>query len=110
LRTIGGSAIVSSTLKGDPGSTGRLPDDEEILDGIAAVARQHLDWNGDITREMPLVETFGLDSVKQLVLLVELEDRFRVRLDERDEAGVQTVGDLVDLIRRKRGEATPDAR
>jgi acyl carrier protein len=89
---------------------GTSPNDDEILQGIAATARKHLDWKGDVVRGMPLVETFGLDSIRQLTLLVELEDRFRVCFDERDDAAVQTVGDLVDLIRRKTGETARDAR
>jgi acyl carrier protein len=30
-----------------------------------------------------------------------VENRFRVRLDEEDEAAIETVGDLVDVVRRK---------
>jgi acyl carrier protein len=50
---------------------------------------------------MPLVETLGLDSVKQLTLVIEIEDRFRIRLDDQDEASLATVGDLLDVIGRK---------
>ena len=76
---------------------------DDVLDGIAAVARQHLQWHGRVSRDLPLVEAFDLDSLRQLTLVVELEDRFRVRLDDEDPAALKTVGDLVDAIRRKRG-------
>jgi acyl carrier protein len=44
------------------------------------------------------VEDFALDSLKQLTLIVETENRFRVRLDLDPEAQIETVGDLVRAI------------
>lgn len=85
-------------------------DSEAILAVIAEVARQKLGWAGSIDLDAPLVETLALDSIRQLTLIVELEDRFRVCFDERDESAVRTAGDLVDLIRRKSGGPAPDAR
>ncbi len=84
-------------------------EDAALLTGIEDVARRHLAWTGALTRDMPLVETFELDSVKQLTLLIELENRFRIRLDDQDEASLATVGDLVDVIGRKvAGRASHD--
>jgi len=71
--------------------------DAQIIDGIAEVARQHLDWKGELRPEMRLVEDLELDSLKALTLALEVENHFRVCLDE--EAGIQTVGDLVAIIR-----------
>ena len=71
--------------------------DAQIIDGIAEVARQHLDWEGELRPEMRLVEDLELDSLKTLTLALEVENHFRVCLDE--EAGIQTVGDLVAIIR-----------
>ena len=84
--------------------------DEELLDAISVIARRHLDWSGQLARGTRLVETLGLDSVRRLTLLIELEDYFRVCFDEHDEARLETTGDLVDLIRRKQRESTRDAR
>jgi acyl carrier protein len=75
--------------------------EDELLAGIAAVARAHLAWTGAVTRDLPLVETFSLDSLRQLTLVIELENRFRVKLDDLDEEALVTVGDVVDVIRRK---------
>ena len=74
-----------------------------ILEGIAQVVQEHLGWEGPLTLEMRLVEDLRLDSVRLLTLAAEVENRFRVILDETDEAGIQTVGDLVALVRRKLG-------
>lgn len=71
--------------------------DAQIIDGIAEVARQHLGWKGSLRPEMRLVEDLELDSLKSLTLALEVENHFRICLDE--EAGIQTVGDLVTIIR-----------
>jgi acyl carrier protein len=73
----------------------------DILEGIAEVAREHLGWHGTMTPEMRLVEDLSLDSVRLLTLAAEVENRFRVRLDEADERAIVTVGDLVEIVRRK---------
>lgn len=77
--------------------------DTLILEGIAEVVRQRLDWQGPLTLDMRLVEDLRLDSVRLLTLAAEVENRFRVLLDETDEAGIQTVADLVAVVRRKLG-------
>jgi acyl carrier protein len=78
--------------------------DGEILDGIAGVARRHLDWQGALTPEMRLVEDLRLDSIRLLTLAAQVENLFRVSLDESDEAGIATVGDLVAVVQRKLAE------
>ena len=75
--------------------------DEAILVGIEEVAREHLGWQGSLTPDMRLIEDLRLDSVRLLTLAMEVENRFRVFLDEIDEAGIETVGDLIAAVRRK---------
>ena len=75
--------------------------DAEILAGIAAVAREHLGWDGELLPELRLAEELRLDSLRLLTLAVEVENRFRVCLDPADEASIVTVGDLVAAIRRQ---------
>jgi len=70
----------------------------EILDGIAEVARAHLGWEGNLRPGLRLVEDLELDSLKSLTLALEVENHFRVYLDQ--EAGIVTVGDLVQAIAR----------
>jgi acyl carrier protein len=52
---------------------------------------------------MRLIEDLKLDSVHRLTLAVHVENRFRIALDEEDEAGLETVGDLAAAVRRKLG-------
>lgn len=75
--------------------------DSAILAGIGEVARAHLGWEGEVTPEMRLLEDLRLDSIRLLTLAAEVENRFRVILEEEDEAGIHTVGDLVAAVRRK---------
>ncbi len=75
--------------------------EEEILQGITRVAREHLGWTGPLAAEMRLVEELRLDSLGLLTLAVEVENLFRVRLDEEDEAEIETVEDLVSAVKRK---------
>ncbi|HXO21014.1 MAG TPA: phosphopantetheine-binding protein [Thermoanaerobaculia bacterium] len=75
--------------------------DRAILAGIAAVAREHLGWEGALAPEMRLVEDLRLDSIRLLTLAAEVENRFHVLLGEEDEAGIETVSDLVSVVRRK---------
>lgn len=71
--------------------------DSQILDGITEVAWQHLGWKGELRAEMRLVEDLELDSLKTLTLAIEVENHFRICLDE--EAEILTVGDLAAIIR-----------
>lgn len=83
--------------------------DDEILTGIVAVAHEHLSYHGPLEPRMRLVEDLELDSIRLLTLAVEVENRFRVRLDEADEAGIVTVGDLVAAVGRKLAAPEPAA-
>ncbi len=80
--------------------------EKEILDQIAEIARQDLGWTGQVEPEMRLVEELELDSLGQLALAIEIENRFRICLDAEDEAALETVGDLVQAVVQKRGSAS----
>jgi acyl carrier protein len=75
--------------------------DETVLDGIAAVAREHLGHAGPLPLEARLVEDLALDSIRLLTLATEVENRFRVLLSPEDEQAIATVGDLVAVVRAK---------
>lgn len=74
---------------------------EEILRGIESVAREHLDRLEQLEPGMDLVEDLELDSLLLLTLAVEVENRFRICLDQEDEASIRTVGDLMGVVHRK---------
>lgn len=78
---------------------------DEILRGIETVARTHLQWSGELTPELGLIEDLELDSLGLLTLAVEVENHFRICLEEEDEAKIHTVADLVTVIERKLGDS-----
>ena len=51
-----------------------------------------------VTPEMELVADLNMDSAKALELLVELEDRFEVEIDDDDAAKLHTVSDVLATI------------
>ena len=75
--------------------------EEEILDAIRTVAREHLEYEGPLAPDSRLVEELRLDSLRLLTLAVEVENRFRIRLEPEDEARLETVADLVATVRHK---------
>ena len=85
----------------------RAVTEADILAGVEAVAREHLAHRGPLAPRMRLVEDLELDSIRLLTLAVEVENRFRVRLDEADDAAIETVGDLVRTVAGKLAERRP---
>ncbi len=73
----------------------------EVLAGISDIAHRQLGRQVEVTPQMRLIEELGLDSLQLLALSVEVENRFEVCLDEADEAAIETVGDLVAVVRGK---------
>ena len=70
----------------------------EALGEIRRVAAQELALPREPQPLDDLILDLHLDSVGLLTLVVALEDRFRLRLDEEDAARVRTVADLVALV------------
>lgn len=76
-------------------------DRDAILAAIAELARTKLHWSGPVRPEMRLIEDIQLDSIQLMTLAMEVEDRFRICLEEEDEAEIKTVGDLVETVETK---------
>jgi acyl carrier protein len=81
----------------EPGVRTRL----QLLDDLRAVAADTLDWHGPLDEGSRLVEDLELDSLRALTLLIEVENRLRIRIDPADEALLATVGDLLTVIQRR---------
>ena len=73
--------------------------DEQILDGVRQVMRQHLQVRGPLEPGTDVLRDLNLDSVQRLTLIVELENHFRICFDPGDAEGVSTLLDVVALIR-----------
>lgn len=56
----------------------------------------------EITSELKLREDLGLDSLNMVELMVELEDKFNIEIEESDldPAALQTVSRIYDLVEK----------
>jgi len=51
-----------------------------------------------LTRETRLIEDLGIDSPRMIDIVLEVEDRFLVSLEDVDVQNTATVGDFLDLL------------
>lgn len=56
----------------------------------------------EITSELKLREDLGLDSLNMVELMVEIEDKYNIEIEESDldPAALQTVSQIYDLIEK----------
>ena len=73
---------------------------QETLDVLARIAGVDV---ATLAPEQHLVVDLGIDSPKALRLLVELEDRLDVEIEDEDAAGLKTVGDVLEYVARVGG-------
>jgi acyl carrier protein len=79
----------------------------ETFDTLAALVSELCAVERKLVKPESNLMGFGLDSVRLLDLILAIEDRFGLTINESDPelAGVQTVADLVALVDRRRGGA-----
>ena len=75
---------------------------DEVLREIARIAKDELGVSRELKPADDLLTDLQLDSVSLLTLVVGLEDRFQVALEEDDAAKVRTVQDLAALVVSRR--------
>jgi len=82
----------------------------EILEGVKQVLREHLAVRDEVHAETHLAKDLALDSLKQLTLVVEIENYFKICFDPGDEEGVRTLGDVVLLVAQRLSAEARDGR
>ena len=76
--------------------------EQEIIDKLTAVLAEEFEIEAEeITPESSLKETFGLDSLDLVDVVVLIHDNFGIKLQGPDFAGVKTFGDFSQLVIRK---------
>lgn len=78
--------------------------EREALEVIERVLLEDLERSAPVDPGQRLRD-LALDSLELTVLVVELEDRFRVRLDAGDAGEAATLGDLARLVAERAGAA-----
>lgn len=67
----------------------------EIVRHFAPKRAQALQFN----RETHLVSDAGIDSARMIDVVLEIEDRFKLTLEDHEVQELRTFGDLVELVR-----------
>ena len=57
---------------------------------------------GNITRESRLVEDLHADSANVMVMIMDLEDKFGIMVEDDQIMKLKTVGDVVDYIEKNK--------
>ena len=69
-------------------------------DGKAMIAKQLKADPATITRETRLVEDLKADSANVMVMIMDLEDKFGIMVEDDQIMKMKTVGDVVDYIEK----------
>lgn len=73
----------------------------ELLEEVRAVLRGPCGVTVKVTESSRLMEDLNLDSVAMLSLVVGLENRLRIKLEEDPESPPETVAQILDLIQER---------
>ncbi len=73
----------------------------EIFERLQRIVRDTLGDATPITPETDLLGDLQLDSVKQLELIVEIENAFEICFEPEEEHGLATVAELVALVEKR---------
>jgi len=76
---------------------------QTVLEILAEVCGVDAD---SIRPEDELFAKLGVDSPKALHLLIKLEDRFDIEIDDADVEGMKTVADVLDAVARYEAAAS----
>ncbi len=71
-----------------------------VLRDVRQVLEEHLTI-ADVDEATHLFRDLELDSIQQLTFVVEIENHFKICFDEGDEAGIETIGDVVDTVSKR---------
>ncbi len=81
------------------------PTQAEVIAELQRLCREELELERTLAASDRLEGDLQLDSMGLIVVVVGMENRFRIKLTETDSEAVRTVGDLADLVVRRSLEA-----
>lgn len=77
-----------------------------MLEQLAEIICNYVEVEPEqISRESRFMEDLGFTSFDFMSMLGELEDTFEVEIDQKEAAGIRTVGEAVDYLEKLRQEA-----
>jgi len=81
----------------------------EILERLQRIVHDTLGDGAPVAPETDLLGDLQLDSVKQLELIVEIENAFEICFEPEEEQGLATIAELVALVEKRMQEEARDA-
>ena len=82
---------------------------DEIALRLRAIVRERLAREAPESPDADLLADLELDSVRQLELVVAIENEFQICLTPEDEQGIATLGELAVLVERRLAEECAEA-
>jgi acyl carrier protein len=76
----------------------------EMMEGIVRRFAPKNRMPGAFTSQTNLLDDVGIDSASMIDIVLEIEDRFGVTIEDDDSQGVKTFGELMDLVTSRIGE------
>jgi acyl carrier protein len=77
---------------------------DEIALRLRVIVRERLAREAPSSPDADLLGDLELDSVRQLELVVAIENEFEICLTPEDEQGIATLGELAALVERRLAE------
>jgi acyl carrier protein len=72
---------------------------DKVLDEIRAIIVEQLGVEPtEVREEATFQEDLNADSLDLVELIMEMEDRFKLKISDEDAEGIATVGDAVDYV------------
>ena len=72
-----------------------------MLEKIVDIIKEQLNIDDvEITEETSFKDDLGVDSLDLLELVMAFEEEYNIELDPEELEGIQTVGDVIDFIKK----------
>lgn len=72
---------------------------QEIIETVYAIIVEHLGVEqSEITLEKSMTNDLGADSLDSVELIMDVETKFNIKIEEEEAERISTVGDIVDFV------------
>lgn len=68
---------------------------------ILKIISQYIESDKKATKEKYLIEDLGLDSLKMMQIICDIEEQYRIEIQYSNLVNILTVQDFIDLIEEK---------
>lgn len=75
----------------------------ELFKKITEIISRNIEWPDEIRPEDRLREDLEVDSLDVIMIINEIEDEFKVTVEQQEVRCLSTVQDIIDQLRQKMG-------